>query len=43
MIELGINGLPASLLLDETGGIQKVWFGLLTEAMWEAAVLSLLD
>lgn len=43
MIDLGINGLPASLLLDETGRVQKVWLGPLTEAMLEAAVLPLLD
>lgn len=43
MIELGINGLPASLLLDEAGRIQKVWLGPLTEAILEAVVLPLLD
>lgn len=43
MIELGINGLPASLLLDEGGRIVKVWLGPLTKEMLEEAVLPLLD
>lgn len=43
MIELGINGLPASLLLDKGGRIVKVWLGPLTEEMLEDAVLPLLD
>jgi len=43
MIELGINGLPASILLDEGGRVQKVWFGPLTQEMLEAAVLPMLE
>ena len=43
MIELGINGLPASILLDEAGRIQKVWLGPLTQEMLEDAVLPLLS
>jgi DsbE subfamily thiol:disulfide oxidoreductase len=43
MIELGINGLPASLLLDEGGRIERVWMGPLTEEMLEEAVLPLLN
>jgi thiol-disulfide isomerase/thioredoxin len=43
MIELGINGLPASILLDQEGRILKVWFGPLTEAMLEETVLPLLN
>ncbi|MDY6846802.1 MAG: TlpA disulfide reductase family protein [Chloroflexota bacterium] len=43
MIELGINGLPASILLDDAGRIQKVWLGPLTEAMLEEAVLPMLE
>jgi thiol-disulfide isomerase/thioredoxin len=42
MIALGINGLPASLLLDETGRIIKVWFGPLTQEMLDEVVLPLL-
>ena len=42
MIELGINGLPASLLLDETGRIQKVWLGSVTEEILETSVFPLL-
>lgn len=43
MIELGINGLPASLLLDKEGRIINVWMGPLTEVMLETTVLPLLD
>lgn len=43
MIELGINGLPASMLLDKGGRIVKVWLGPLTKEMLEEAVLPLLD
>ena len=43
MIELGINGLPASLLLDEAGRVRKVWFGPLSREMLEETVLPLLD
>lgn len=42
MIELGVNGLPASLLLDERGRITKVWLGPLTKEMLEESVLPLL-
>jgi thiol-disulfide isomerase/thioredoxin len=43
MIELGINGLPASLLVDEGGRIVKVWLGPLTKEMLEEAVFPLLN
>jgi peroxiredoxin len=43
MIEFGINGLPASILLDEAGRIRKVWFGPLTQEMLDEAVLPLLS
>ena len=43
MIEFGINGLPASILLDEAGRIRKVWFGPLTREMLDEAVLPLLS
>lgn len=43
MIELGINGLLASLLLDEAGRIQKVWLGPLTQEILEDVVVPMLD
>jgi peroxiredoxin len=43
MIALGINGLPASILLDQEGRIQKVWLGPLTQEMLEKSVLPLLN
>lgn len=43
MIELGVNGLPASILLNEEGRLQKVWFGPLTTEMLNKAVLPLLE
>lgn len=43
MIELGINGLPASILLDREGRILRVWFGPLTQEMLEDAVLPMLE
>ncbi len=42
MIEIGISGLPASLLLDREGRLQKVWLGPLTQKMLEEAVIPLL-
>jgi hypothetical protein len=42
MIEIGISGLPASLLLDREGRLQKVWLGPLTQKMLEEAVTPLL-
>ncbi|HEY9122564.1 MAG TPA: TlpA disulfide reductase family protein [Brevefilum sp.] len=43
MIALGINGLPASLLLDEKGSLMRVWFGPLTQEMLDETVLPLLE
>lgn len=42
MIEFGLNGLPASMLLDREGRLRKVWLGPLTQEMLDKVVLPLL-
>lgn len=41
MIEFGLSGLPASMLLDRDGRLRKVWLGPLTQEMLDESVLPL--
>lgn len=43
LIDLGINGLPVSLLVDEEGRLRESWIGPLTSEVLEAEVTPLLS
>lgn len=43
MIDLGLRGMPASLLVDQEGGLIWVWIGPLTEEMLEENVLPYME
>jgi thiol-disulfide isomerase/thioredoxin len=43
LIDLGVNGLPASLLVDEEGRLREQWVGPLSPPLLEAEVTPLID
>lgn len=43
LMELGLNGLPASLLLDREGQVRQTWIGPLTEEILAQEVTPLLE
>ena len=43
LINLGLYGLPASILVDAEGGLRHLWVGPLTQEMLEEIVLPLLS